>query len=71
MDIATIFGILLGVLVVLIAVGGEAVDLYNGAAVLLVAGGGFAATCIAFSRREIANMFRLIKPVFFAKHPRR
>ena len=67
MDIATIFGIFIGVLVVLIAVGGEAVGLYDGAALLLVAGGGFAATCIAFSPREIAAIFRLIKPVFFAK----
>ena len=52
MDIATIIGWVAGVAIVLQATSGEWAGLYNGTAVMVVVGGGLAATLVAFPLRE-------------------
>ena len=66
MDIATILGLVAGILVVL-KVGDGATGLYQGPSLLLVLVGGIAATLIAFPLRDALNVFAVIKNVFFKK----
>ncbi|MGY8827457.1 MAG: hypothetical protein ACKVJG_26680, partial [Candidatus Latescibacterota bacterium] len=60
MDIATIIGLVVGVLVVLKMAGASTV-LYQAPSLLLVVAGGIAAMLIAFPLRESLNVFPIIK----------
>ena len=66
MDIATILGLAVGILVVLKTAGGAA-GLYEGPTLLLVVVGGIAAMLISFPLRESLNVFAVVKNVFFTK----
>jgi chemotaxis protein MotA len=66
MDIATILGLVMGILVVLKVAGGAA-GLYQGTGLLVVVAGGIAALLIAFPLRQVLNVFAVVKTVFFKK----
>ena len=66
MDIATILGLAVGILVVLKTAGGVA-GLYEGTTLLLVVTGGIAAILIAFPVREVLNVFAVVRNVFFTQ----
>jgi len=66
MDIGTILGLVVGVLVVL-KMAGETSGLYQDASLLLVVVGGIAAMLIAFPLRASLNVLAIIKNVFFKK----
>ncbi len=69
MDIATIIGWVAGVAIVLQATGGEWAGLYNGTAVLVVVGGGLAATLVAFPLREALGALGAVKNVLVVRPP--
>ena len=69
MDIATIIGWVAGVAIVLQATSGEWAGLYNGTAVLVVVGGGLAATLVAFAQREALGALGAVKNVLMVRPP--
>ena len=66
MDIATIIGLVVGILVVL-KTAGSAAGLYAGPALLLVVVGGIAATLVSCPLRDTLNVFAVVKNVFFTR----
>ena len=69
MDIATIIGWVAGVAIVLQATSGGWAGLYNGTAVLVVVGGGLAATLVAYPLREARGALGAVKNVLMVRPP--
>ena len=69
MDIATIIGWVAGVAIVLQATSGEWAGLNNATAVLVVVGGGLAATLVAFPLREALGALGAVKNVLVVRSP--
>ena len=67
MDIATIIGLIGGALIVWQAVGGSCIGLYDGTALLVVAGGGIAATLVAFPLRDFWQAIKATKNVLVVR----
>ena len=70
MDIATVIGLVLGVLVVVQAAGGSLAGFYDGTAVLVVLGGGMAATLVAFPLRDVLGALGATKNVLIVRPPK-
>ena len=66
MDIASILGLAVGILVV-VEMGGEPAELSQARILLLVLVGGLAGTLIAVPLRDALNAVGSLKKVFFAK----
>ena len=66
MDIATILGLVVGILVV-VEMGGGVAGIWQGPILLLVVVGGGAATLIAFPLRDALNVAGVLRKVFFGK----
>ncbi len=69
MDIATLIGLVGGALIVWQAVDGSSIGLYDGTALLVVVGGGIAATLVAFPLRDCWNALRATKNVVVVRSP--
>ncbi len=69
MDIATIIGLVGGGLIVWHAVGANSAELYNGTALLVVVGGGIAATLVAFTLRDIWHALAATRNVLIVRTP--
>ena len=69
MDIATLIGLADGALIVWQAVGGSCIGLYDGTALLVVAGGGIAATLVAFPLRDFWGALGATKNVLVVRSP--
>ena len=70
MDLATVIGLLLAwgaVLGSLVLEGGKVKDLINPSAFILVVGGTFGATVIAFSMKQIMGLPGIVRNAFFGK----
>lgn len=72
MDLATIIGLLVAwgaVVTALLMEGGHLDDLVNPAALLIVAGGTFGATAVAFSWKHLSAIPEVVKNAFFCREP--
>lgn len=70
MDLATIIGMLVAwgsVIAALLMEGGKIGDLVNPSALIIVAGGTFGATAIAFSTKQLAGLPVVLRNAFFHK----
>jgi chemotaxis protein MotA len=70
MDLATIIGLVIGwgaLVVALVMEGGQAKDLLNPSAFVLVAGGTLGATTIAFSLKQILSLPGVMRNAFFCQ----
>ena len=71
MDIATIFGICVGIFLIFFSIsqGGSLNAFININAIMIVLGGTFAATLINFPLKEVLGLFSVVKNAFLGKLP--
>jgi len=67
MDISTLIGLIVSVLVLLKAVVGSVEDTFNGLSLLIVVVGGVAWTLVAFRLSDVINIFFILKKVLLSK----
>jgi chemotaxis protein MotA len=73
MDIATIIGVIIGLGCIFVAVmsdGGNFLAFFNIPALVIVAGGTFAATCVHFSLGQVLRFVSVVNKTIFCKLPR-